>query len=78
VNICWGVSPSNLAFFDDRRRHFASGTDLFSRLIAELEVLLDTDRVFDAEEDDRRSDHEGAGNETPLSVGQAMSANPIQ
>jgi hypothetical protein len=40
--------------------------DVLSRLIAELEILLQRNGVLDAEEDDRRGDEKGAGNKTPL------------
>jgi hypothetical protein len=40
--------------------------DILSRLIAELEILLQRNGVLDAEEDDRRGDEKGAGNKTPL------------
>jgi hypothetical protein len=40
--------------------------DILSRLIAELEILLQRNGVLDAEEDDRRRDEKGAGDKTPL------------
>jgi hypothetical protein len=40
--------------------------DVLSRLIAELEILLQRNGVLDAEEDDRRGDEKGAGYKTPL------------
>ena len=43
-----------------------SRLDILSRLIAELEILLQRNGVMDVEEDERRGDDKGAGDKTPL------------
>jgi hypothetical protein len=42
------------------------GCHVLYRLVAELQVLLEADRVGDADKDDGRSDQESSGTDTPL------------
>lgn len=54
------VSGEALVLQDGRGRHVLDG------LVAELEILLERDRVRDPDEDDGAGDEEGTGTDTPL------------
>lgn len=54
------VSGEALVLEDGRGRHILDG------LVAELEILLERDRVRDPDEDDGARDEEGTGTDTPL------------
>ena len=46
----------------------AGGDDVLDRLVRELQVLLEGDRVLNTERDQRRGDDQGAAKQTPLQM----------